>query len=61
LQIVSLSNNDDIGAAYSKITTVYDQLSKILEFAYDEHLGFVSTNPVNLGNGLRVSVKVSIP
>ena len=47
--------------AYRKISTVDDELSKELRFAFDSQLGYLTACPTNLGTGLRASVMLFLP
>merc|ERR1712153_79277 len=46
----------------SNIRQVFERLSVAsAKFANDEHLGYISTCPTNLGTGLRASVHINLP
>jgi len=47
--------------AYEKANEIDDKLSKHLNFAFDERLGFLTEKPVNLGTGMRASVLLHLP
>ena len=46
---------------YKKLNVIDDNLSKILNFAYDKTLGYLTACPTNLGTGLRASVMLFLP
>jgi creatine kinase/arginine kinase len=37
------------------------KIEKIAKFANDDHLGYISTCPSNLGTGMRASVHIKLP
>jgi protein-arginine kinase len=50
------------------IAEVFDRLSraaaaieKICKFAHDDHLGYITSCPTNLGTALRASVHIKLP
>jgi len=50
------------------ISEVFDRLSRgaahietICKFAHDEHLGYITSCPTNLGTALRASVHIKLP
>lgn len=47
--------------AYKKIETIDYALSKNLDIAYDERLGYLTACPTNLGTGMRASVMLFLP
>ena len=47
--------------AYKKIDRIDDEISKNLDFAFSESLGYLTACPTNLGTGLRASVMMFLP
>lgn len=47
--------------AYTLINEIDDELSDKLEFAYDESLGYLTSNVSNVGTGLKASVVLFLP
>ncbi|MBR2871466.1 MAG: ATP--guanido phosphotransferase [Clostridia bacterium] len=47
--------------AYKKIEQIDDAISKNLNVAYDERLGYLTACPTNLGTGMRASVMLFLP
>ncbi len=47
--------------AYRKLEKIDQELSKNLDVAYDEQLGYLTACPTNLGTGLRASVLLFLP
>lgn len=46
---------------YKRLDRLDDELSKSMEFAFDERLGYLTACPTNLGTGLRASVMLFLP
>ncbi|MCA9425110.1 MAG: ATP--guanido phosphotransferase, partial [Candidatus Omnitrophica bacterium] len=51
----------DLKNAWSVCTSLDDELSNHLTFAYSERLGYLTACPTNVGTGLRCSVMVHLP
>ena len=45
---------------FSRLKRASEHIETVLEFAYNEHLGYITTCPTNLGTGLRASVHVKL-
>lgn len=50
-----------IAEAYKRIDRIDDELSKTLDFAFDDKFGYLTACPTNLGTGLRASVMMFLP
>lgn len=47
--------------AYTLAEKIEDTISKVLDFAYSDSLGFLTECPTNLGTGMRASVMLHLP
>lgn len=47
--------------AYERICGIDDRLGEVLDFAYDDKLGYLTACPSNLGTGMRASVMLFLP
>lgn len=47
--------------AYNRLERTDDELSKTLDFAYDERYGYLTACPTNVGTGMRASVMLFLP
>lgn len=47
--------------AFERADKLDDILDKTLHFAFDENLGYLTQNPVNLGTGMRASLMLHLP
>lgn len=50
-----------LGECYRKIQIIDDDLEKNLNFAFDEHRGYLTSCPTNVGTGMRASVMLHLP
>ena len=51
----------DITEAFNRLVIAVNAIEKVAPFAHDDHLGFLSACPANLGTGLRASIHVKLP
>lgn len=61
LRIQSLRSGLQLEALWTDVNAVDDKLGEQLVFAYDEHFGFLTACPTNVGTGIRVSVMLHLP
>ncbi len=61
LRIQVLKNGLDFDHAYELASQIDDLIDESLNYAFDEHLGFLTQCPTNLGTGLRASVMLHLP
>ena len=48
-------------AVFTRLSTAAAEIEKVAEFAHDDHLGYITSCPTNLGTALRASVHISLP
>merc|ERR1712178_195804 len=61
LRIISMQAGSDIGAVFARLSKAAGLIEEKAKFANDDHLGYISTCPTNLGTGLRASVHINLP
>ena len=61
LHIQSMVGGFDLQAAYHAADELDTALDQTLHFAFDENLGYLTQNPVNLGTGMRASLMLHLP
>ena len=61
LRLQSLVSGLRIGEALDAISAVDDRLGEILDYAFDDKLGYLTACPTNVGTGLRASVLAHLP
>jgi len=61
LRIISMQSGGDIKAVFERLATAIREIEKSLDFAYSEHLGYITSCPTNLGTAMRASVHIRLP
>jgi arginine kinase len=61
LRIISMQNGADIGAVFDRLARACAHIEKTVKFAHDDHLGYITSCPTNLGTALRASVHIKLP
>ena len=51
----------DIGAVFTRLSKACAHIQSVAKFAHDDHLGYITSCPTNLGTGLRASVHIKLP
>lgn len=61
LRIISMQNGGDIKEVFTRLTTAIKSLEEKIKFSYNEHLGYITSCPTNLGTAMRASVHIKLP
>ena len=61
LRIISMQQGGDIKEVFTRLTTAISKLQEQIEFSYNEHLGYITSCPTNLGTAMRASVHIKLP
>ena len=61
LRIISMQNGGDIKEVFTRLTTAIKSLEKKIDFSYNNHLGYITSCPTNLGTAMRASVHIKLP
>jgi protein arginine kinase len=61
LQISSISSGFEIEEPYNQCDQIDDNLNTEFVFSFDKKLGFLTSSPMRVGTGLKISVFVYIP
>merc|ERR1712178_44670 len=61
LRIISMQPGSNIRAVYERLARAASLIEKEAKFAHDEHLGYITSCPTNLGTGMRASVHINLP
>jgi len=51
----------DIGAVFTRLSQACSHIEGVAKFAHDDHLGYITSCPTNLGTALRASVHIALP
>jgi arginine kinase len=61
LRIISMQPGAGIKEVFQRLAKGAAGLEKHLKFAHDDHLGYITSCPTNLGTALRASVHIKLP
>merc|ERR1719246_5103 len=61
LRIISMQPGADIGAVFERLSRAAAAIEKVTKFAHNEHLGYITSCPTNLGTAMRASVHIRLP
>lgn len=61
LRIISMQPGSDIRQVFERLSRAAGEIEKISKFAHDDHLGYITSCPTNLGTGMRASVHIRLP
>lgn len=56
-----MQNGADIGAVFTRLSKACSHIETVAKFSNDEHLGYITSCPTNLGTALRASVHIYLP
>jgi len=61
LRIISMQSGGDIKEVFKRLTKAISKIEEKIEFLYNEHLGYITSCPTNLGTAMRASVHIKLP
>jgi len=61
LRIISMQQGSNIGEVFERLARAANDIEKVCKFAHDDHLGYITSCPTNLGTGMRASVHIKLP
>jgi len=61
LRIISMQPGANIRQVFTRLTTALEKFEQVAKFSYDDHLGFITSCPTNLGTAMRASVHIHLP
>lgn len=61
LRIISMQPGSDIRQVFERLSRAVTEIEKVSKFAHDDHLGYITSCPTNLGTGMRASVHIKLP
>jgi protein arginine kinase len=61
LRLQSIKSGLNLLGAWETLDELDNELSSLLQYSYDEKLGYLTACPTNLGTGMRVSVLLHLP
>lgn len=61
LRIISMQKGAGIAEVFDRLCRACAHIKTVCDFAHDEHLGYITSCPTNLGTALRASVHIKLP
>ena len=61
LRIISMQPGSDIREVFERLSRAVTEIEKVAKSSHDEHLGYITSCPTNLGTGMRASVHIKLP
>jgi len=61
LRIISMQPGAGRKVVFDRLCRAAAHIETVLKFAHDEHLGYITSCPTNLGTALRASVHIKLP
>jgi len=61
LRIISMQKGSGIIEVFQRLCDACAKIQAICDFSHDEHLGYITSCPTNLGTALRASVHIKLP
>jgi len=61
LRIISMEQGAAIASVFDRLCRACAAISEIADFSRDDHLGYITSCPTNLGTALRASVHIKLP
>jgi len=61
LRIISMQPGADIHAVFDRLCRAASTIEEVCSFAHDDHLGYITSCPTNLGTAMRGSVHIQLP
>jgi len=61
LRIISMQPGAGIAEVFERLSRAAAHIETICKFAHDDHLGYITSCPTNLGTALRASVHIKLP
>jgi creatine kinase/arginine kinase len=56
-----MQSGPDILAVFTRLAKALSTIEKVAKFSHDNHLGYITSCPTNLGTALKASVYVKLP
>ncbi len=61
LRVISMEKGADIKGVFDRLSRASTTFESVAKFSRDDHLGYITSCPTNLGTGLRASVHIRLP
>ena len=61
LRIISMQQGGDIKEVFTRLVNAIQSIGTKVPFSYNDHIGYITSCPTNLGTAMRASVHISLP
>merc|ERR1719218_463489 len=61
LRIIAMQPGANIAEVFTRLCRAAKHIETVCKFAHDDHLGYISSCPTNLGTAMRASVHIKLP
>jgi len=61
LRIISMQQGGDIKEVFTRLVNAIKSIQTKVPFSYNDHLGYITSCPTNLGTAMRASVHIALP
>jgi creatine kinase/arginine kinase len=61
LRIISMQMGGDIKEVFSRLVKAIKCIERKVSFSYNDHIGYITSCPTNLGTAMRASVHIALP
>jgi creatine kinase/arginine kinase len=61
LRIISMQMGGDIKEVFSRLVKAIKSIERKVSFSYNDHIGYITSCPTNLGTAMRASVHIALP
>lgn len=56
-----MQKGSNIRQVFERLMLALKKFENVAKFAYDDHLGYITSCPTNLGTAMRASVHIKLP
>jgi len=61
LRIISMQKDANIAEVFGRLCTACAHIETVCKFSHDDHRGYITSCPTNLGTAMRASVHIKLP
>ena len=61
LRIISMQKGGGIKEVFIRLVSAIKSIEKTINFSYNNHIGYITSCPTNLGTAMRASVHIALP
>lgn len=61
LKLQVFSSGQELENLMNLIVEIDEKMGELVDYAYNKHIGYIATSPINIGTGMKASVIVHLP